>query len=149
MFIKYKSIIFLNYFFKSPSENIEYDQSSVEFSGNYQSHFIGITPRRPSGTWEEMIIQPGQEMKEFTNNQSKIQIYTKSLQIPVKIKKSILYRIKSYYWWIVIFASLFFINSVLDQLPYFETNNYTIMISLILSALIGIFVLLIPKRTWE
>lgn len=138
----------LNYSYESPSKNIEYDRTLEEYSGNYQTHFIEISPRRPSGTWEEILIEP--KSKEIKiSDKDNITLYAEILRIPIKIKKNYFHRTKSYYAWIFLFSTLLFINSIINHFYDFEENIFAPIISIALSAIIGVIVFLLPKRLWD
>ncbi|HMD87935.1 MAG TPA: hypothetical protein VKF38_02120 [Anaerolineaceae bacterium] len=128
--------------FNCPTSNLEISPSSEELTGNYQKHIITISAKKPTGAWEEIIVGPQKEAEA----QDGSKINTVKLPIPLKIKISLWYRIKTVYIWLIILWIALFITVVFDKLLGIDANksNIYLILGIALTTLlssIAIFVL--------
>jgi hypothetical protein len=124
---------------KVPSGNLELSRSEEEISANYQKHILNVSALKPSGTWEEIIIEPPEQVK----SQDGRIIHTANSRIPLKIKTSFWYRLKRTYFWVFIVWGSLFANAVINNLLEKKTDWNLIIVSAsiaVLSAL-GVFIL--------
>jgi hypothetical protein len=129
--------------YKAPTGNVELNRSEEDFTGNYQTHVLSITALKPSGTWEEIVIAPKQESVEAQDGQI---INTVRLPIPVKVNKSIRYRLKTTYIWLGLLWLSLFANVVITRLLEGKTNLPLIIISAIASLISAIAVFLLQQK---
>jgi hypothetical protein len=129
--------------YKAPTGNVELNRSEEDFTGNYQTHVLSITALKPSGTWEEIVIAPKQESVEAQDGQI---INTVRLPIPVKVNKSIRYRLKTTYIWLGLLWLSLFANVVITRLSEGKTNLPLIIISAIASLISAIAVFLLQQK---
>lgn len=130
--------------FKSPTSNFEISPSSEEISGNYQTHILTISAKKPSGAWEEIIISPQKEAEA----QDGSKINTLKLSMQVKIKLSILYRIKTTYIWLIVLWIALFVSVILEKLLGLEANETSIglILGIALTTLISAIVVFILQQ---
>ncbi|MFC1967312.1 hypothetical protein ACFLV2_01530 [Chloroflexota bacterium] len=125
--------------YKVPSGNLELSRSEEELTGNYQKHVLSISANKPSGTWEEIVI----EFTEKLESQTGMTINAEKSSLPLKVKISHWYRFfRTYIWVLMIWASLS-INVVIENLLEGKTDWNLIIASALIAVFsaIGIFML--------
>lgn len=122
----------------------ELRQFCFEVNGNYQTHVLTISAKKPSGAWEEIIISPQKEAEA----QDDSKINTLKLTMPVKIKISLLYRIKTIYIWLMVLWLALFASIVLDKYIGIEENesNTFLILGIASTTLISSIVIFILQQ---
>lgn len=105
--------------FKSPTSNFEISPSGEDVTGNYQKHILTLSAKKPSKAWEEIIISPPKEAEA----QDGSKILTIKLSIPVKIRASFWFRLKTLYIWLFLLWLSLFISVFLDKYLGIEENQ--------------------------
>lgn len=112
--------------FTSPTSNFEITPSSEDVTGNYQTHVLTVSAKKPSGAWEEIIISPQKEAEA----QDGSKINTLKLLMPLKINVSLWYRFKTMYIWLIVLWLALFASIVLDKFLGIKENESNIFLIL-------------------
>jgi hypothetical protein len=127
---------------RAPSGNLELSRSEEEITANYQKHVLNVSALKPSGTWEEIIIEPSEEVK----SQDGRIIYTANSRIPLKVKTSLWYRFKYTYFWVAIVWGSLFVGNVVDKVLEGKTDWNLIIISASIAVLSALGVYMQQQR---
>lgn len=98
--------------YKVPSGNIELSTSEEELTGNYQKHMLNVSALKPSGTWEEIVVEPQDKIE---SQDGATIILTTSMKIGVKVKLSQWYRFKRTYAWLALIWATLFLNVLIGH----------------------------------
>jgi hypothetical protein len=128
--------------YRVPSGNLELSRAEEDLTGNYQKHVLNVSALRPSGTWEEIII----ELPEQVESQDGKKVYTANSHIPLKVKISHWHRFKQIYFWVLIVWVSLFVNSILGYILEGKTNWNLIVVSASMSVLAAIGVYMLQRR---
>jgi hypothetical protein len=128
--------------YKVPSGNLELSISEEDLTGNYQKHIFNVAAIRPSGTWEEIIV----ELPEKIKSQDGEKIYTANPHIPLKVEISHWHRFKQIYIWLLIVWLSLFASSVIGYILDKKTNLPLIITSALISVLSAIGIYMIQQR---
>jgi len=128
---------------KVPSGNLELSRSEEEITANYQKHVLNVSALKPSGTWEEIII----ELPEQVEPQDGRKIHTANSRIPLKVKTSLWYRLKQTYFWVLIVWGSLFVNVVVDNLLEGKTDWNLIVVSASIAVLSALGVYMLQQRS--
>ena len=110
--------------YKIPTGNIELSRYEEDFTGNYQNHTIIMSALKPSGTCEEIIISPKKERVESQDGE-KINVVT--FQIPLKVKKSFWYRLRtSWIWYAFLWIALFALS--VSNIEWWDKKNIPVIL---------------------
>jgi len=88
--------------YRPSTENLELSRLQEDFTGNYQTHTLVMFARRPSGTFEELVVGPAAEAFPLGQGES---VRTAKLHIPLKIRRSLWYRVRTKWFWVAVLAS--------------------------------------------
>lgn len=128
--------------YKVPSGNLELSRSEEHLTGNYQKHVLNVSALKPTGTWEEIII----EIPEQTESQDGRKINTANTHIPLKVKTSLWYRLKQTYFWVLIVWGSLFLNVIVNSLLRGETDWNLIIVSASIAVLSALGVYMLRQR---
>jgi hypothetical protein len=128
---------------KVPSGNLELSRSDEEITANYQKHVLNVSALKPSGTWEEIIIEPPEQVK----SQDGRKIYTANSRIPLKVKTSLWYRCKHTYFWVAIVWGSLFIGNVVDKVLEGKTDWRLVIVSASIAVLSALGVYMLQQRS--
>ncbi len=116
--------------FKAPTGNLEISPSEEELTGNYQKHVLNIAALKPSGAWEEIIIEMPEQIKSQDEKET---LLTTNIHIPLKVRKSFWYRLlRTYIFLIIIWGSLF-AGNIFDKIIAGKTDWTLIIISAVIA----------------
>jgi hypothetical protein len=128
---------------KIPSGNLELSRSEEEITANYQKHILNVSALKPSGTWEEIIIEPPEQVE----SQDGRIIHTASSRIPLKVKTSLWYRFKHIYFWVAIVWGSLFVGNVVDKVLEGTTDWQLIIVSASIAVLSALGVYMLQQRS--
>jgi len=111
--------------YKILSGNLELSITEEELTGNYQKHTLNVAALKPSGTWEEIIV----ELPDKIKSQDKKRIYAANAHIPLKVKISNWHRFKQIGIWLLVTWLSLFITSIIGYLLDNKANLPLIVIS--------------------
>lgn len=129
--------------YKVPSGNLELSRSEEDLTGNYQKHVLNVSALKPTGTWEEIII----ELPEQVESQDGRTINTVNSRIPLKVKTSHWYRFKQTYVWLLIIWISLSVNVILGHLLEGKTNWNLIIASALIAVLSALGVYMLQRRS--
>lgn len=99
--------------YEVPSENIELNRTEEEYTANYQNHVLLLSANRPSGTYQELTVKP--EASEMVlEDDGKVRAV--SLRIPVKVSMSLMYRLRTFWVWVLAVFVALALSSVLGAI---------------------------------
>jgi hypothetical protein len=128
---------------KVPSSNLELSRSEEEITANYQKHVLNVSALKPSGTWEEIIIEPPEQVE----SQDGRIIHTANSRIPLKVRTSLWYRLKQTYFWVLIVWASLSANVVVDNLLEGKTDWNLIIVSASIAVLSALGVYMLQQRS--
>ena len=129
--------------YKVPSGNLELSPSEEDLTGNYQKHVLNVSATKPTGTWEEIII----ELPEQVESQDERTVHTVNSHIPLKVKTSHWYRFKQTYLWLLIVWISLSVNVLLGHLLEGKTNWNLIVASALIAVLSALGVYMLQRRS--
>lgn len=126
-----------------PTGNIELSRSEEDFTGNYQTHIVSITAKKPTGTWEELIVGPIAEKVTADDGRT---INTLKLKIPVKVKLSPWYRFRTIGIWILLLWLALTATAVVDGISEGKLSISILVVQAIISAIASILIVFVGRK---
>lgn len=127
--------------YKAPTGNLELSTSEETLTGNYQRHVISVTARKPSGTYEQIVI----DIPDGIESERGDIIRSVDWTIPVRVVASWRYRLRRVYVPLFLLWAGLVGNVVVGYIKEGETDLALIGISALLALVSAVGVYLVQK----
>jgi hypothetical protein len=130
--------------YESATGNLKPSPAEEDYSANYQTHVVTVSAVTPSAAWEELVVKLPKGPIETP--QTKKKIHTANLHIPARVSRSLWYRFRMVYVWVILLWLALTFLAAIDGIADGALSTPLLLVYAVVSGLAAILVAVVKVK---